>query len=313
MQSRKAQPGFTLVELLTVIAIIGILVALLMPAVQSAREASRRIHCSNHLKQFGVAISAYAATHGVLPSGTAYDRPLDDLSVPAYGRTGKGWIICILPHLEQQSLYDQFVPGFEAGEMIRGGGIQIPECRKAMQTEIPMIRCPSDPQARELSDQQWQWVGIPVVLTNYKGVAGDPRIQNGASIHQGTQPDCHGLRNCTGLFWRHTYLNPIAPASISDGLGNTFAIGEDVPEHNHHSAAYYGNGDWSSCSAPLNYFPNPPTPDAFWNVQSFRSRHPGGAYFAMADGAVRFISEAIDYSLYRALSTRAGGEVAEVP
>ena len=90
-------------------------------------------------------------------------------------------------------------------------------------------------------------------------------------------------------------------------------VGEDVAFHNHHSTAYYCNGDYSSCHAPLNYMPDPPTPNDWWNVISFRSLHPGGAQFCLADGSVHFVSETIDYDLYRALSTKAGGEVAQVP
>jgi prepilin-type processing-associated H-X9-DG protein len=90
-------------------------------------------------------------------------------------------------------------------------------------------------------------------------------------------------------------------------------LGEDVPEHNNVSAAYYGNGDHASCHAPLNYLPDTPTPDDWPNVMSFRSRHPAGAQFCMADGSVQFVNETIDYTLYKGLSTKAGGEDAALP
>jgi prepilin-type processing-associated H-X9-DG protein len=96
-------------------------------------------------------------------------------------------------------------------------------------------------------------------------------------------------------------------------MTNTLMVGEDVPAHNWHSTAYYCNGDYSSCHAPLNYLPEPPTPADWWNVMSFRSLHPGGAQFCMADGSVRFFDEQIDYVLYRALSTKAGEEIVELP
>ncbi len=90
-------------------------------------------------------------------------------------------------------------------------------------------------------------------------------------------------------------------------------VGEDVPSQNNHSAAYYANGDWDSCNGPINFFYNPPQPDLWWNVMTFRSLHPGGAQFAMGDGSARFLPESIDYATYRALSTRAGGETVQLP
>ncbi|MBI5757150.1 MAG: DUF1559 domain-containing protein [Planctomycetales bacterium] len=74
------------------------------------------------------------------------------------------------------------------------------------------------------------------------------------------------------------------------------------------STAYFANGDWASCHAPPNLFPNPPRPYDWWDVMSFRSRHTGGVHFCLADGAVRFSNESIDHSLYRSFSTRNGRE-----
>jgi prepilin-type N-terminal cleavage/methylation domain-containing protein len=307
--TRRQYRGFTLVELLVVIAIIGILVSLLLPAVQSAREAARRMQCSNNLKQLGIAVHAYHATNQVYPTSAAYDDPVDGLGLPpATSRTGKGWIIGVLPHLEQQALFDKFLPGFTGGLFGPTGGIQKAECRDAMKTQLAVLRCPSDSSSQNTATNQWQWTGIEVALTNYKGVLGDNRMAGTLSVHQGSTPDCHRTRNCPGIFWRNTYLNPVTTAKVRDGLSNTFLIGEDVPEHNRHSAAFYSNGDYASCHAPLNYMPNPPTPDEWWNVMSFRSRHFGGAHFCFADGSIRFVSQSIDYTLYRALSTKAGGE-----
>jgi hypothetical protein len=90
-------------------------------------------------------------------------------------------------------------------------------------------------------------------------------------------------------------------------------IGEDVPIDNLHSAAFYSNGDWSSCHGPVNYFPDPTNPalrGAEWyNDVTFRSLHAGGAYFCLVDASVQFVSETIDHDVYRAMSTRNGGEI----
>jgi prepilin-type processing-associated H-X9-DG protein len=135
-------------------------------------------------------------------------------------------------------------------------------------------------------------------------VIGDTRM---GGAHTGS-PDCHTRTKCPGLFWRHTWFSPISPANVRDGLSNTFAVGEDVVAANHHSVAYYANGDYSSCHAPLNYFPQPPTPDHWPSVMSFRSLHPGGAHFCFADGSVHHVSETIDLTIYQGLSTKAGQE-----
>ena len=132
-------------------------------------------------------------------------------------------------------------------------------------------------------------------------------------MHPGTEPDCHHVGGCNGIFFRTNYQGPIRMAQITDGTSGTFMVGEDVPKQNDHSAAYYANGDYASCHAPLNFFPDPPRPKDWWDVMSFRSLHPGGANFCLADGSVHFISETIDYAEYRALSTKDGREPVQVP
>lgn len=285
------------------IAIIGILIALLLPAVQAAREAARRMSCSNNLKQLGMGILNYDSTHRTFPF-SINPLPEGDQTRVTPQRNAKGWIIGVLPFLEQQDLYDQFAPGFE-GDFYSGGGIMNPLCRDAMRTQLSVLQCPSDPSPKT-STQQYQWTDVEVALTNYKGVIGDTRIGGNASVHQGTMPDCHNKTGCNGLFYRCNYQEPIRINDISDGTSNTFMVGEDVPAHNRHSTAYYANGDYSSCHAALNYMPNPPTPGDWWNVISFRSLHPGGAHFCMVDGSVHFVTEDIDYTLYRHLSTKGG-------
>ncbi|MFT5528053.1 MAG: prepilin-type N-terminal cleavage/methylation domain-containing protein [Pirellulaceae bacterium] len=309
----KHRKGFTLVELLVVIAIIGILVALLLPAVQSAREASRRITCANHLKQLGLAVHHYHDAVGMFPISIG---PWQSGPRPTAERNGKGWIVSILPFMEEQPLYDAFERGVVQGSVVQGGvatscfdgdmfsGGGLRACLEQMKTQVAILKCPSDNGARQNSFKEFQWTGIEVATTSYKGVIGDTRMGN---AWEGT-PDCHNGVGCTGIFYRNNYQEPIRMNDIQDGTSNTFMIGEDVPDHNHHSTAYYSNGDYASCHAPLNYFPSPPTPNSWPQVMSFRSRHPTGADFCLADASVRFVADEIDGKQYRSHCTKAEGE-----
>jgi prepilin-type N-terminal cleavage/methylation domain-containing protein/prepilin-type processing-associated H-X9-DG protein len=276
--------GFTLVELLVVIAIIGVLVGLLLPAVQAAREAARRAQCSNRLKQIGLAIHNYIGANHVFPCSFG-EEP---------GESHGGWIPRTLAFMEEQPLYDQFAAcHFNIRDVL---------CLPALQTILPALLCPSDDSGEQLKLGQWQWLSTPMALTNFKGVIGDTNVGSGWT---GGVDNCWSYPN-SGIFYRKTYLQPIKLKMIHDGLSQTFMVGEDVPEENNHSAWAYANGDWAACHAPLNYFPMPKTPDAWWKVISFRSKHPGGAHFCFADGSVHFINEETSLVTYQALATRDG-------
>jgi prepilin-type processing-associated H-X9-DG protein len=106
-------------------------------------------------------------------------------------------------------------------------------------------------------------------------------------------------------------------ASVTDGTSNTLMIGEDLPDYNRHSTAFYANGDWCSCNIPLNNLINispevfesdPALLNAWWDQQGFRSRHPGGAQFCLVDGSVRFVAETTSSEVFRTSCTRNGDE-----
>ncbi len=309
--------GFTLVELLVVIAIIGILIALLLPALQVAREAARRSECTNNLKQLGLAVQLYDTTYKMFPISVSPWREGPNDSRLCVQCNGKGWIVGVLPYIEQQALYKEFKLRFD-GDMFSGQGMMLGGGRNGipawiMDKQLPFLMCPTDPSVQVISTDEYQWAGKKVALTSYKGVIGDTRMGGSSSVHQGTEPDCHNTIGCNGIFYRNNYREPVRRKKIKDGASNTFLIGEDVPEYNNHSTAYYANGDYCSCHGPINYMPTPPNPDAWWDAMSFRSRHPGGASFCLVDGSVQFVNQSINHRTYRSFCTKAGSEAVTLP
>lgn len=347
---RRSKPcqAFTLVELLVVIAIIGVLVGLLLPAVQAAREAARRMQCSNNIKNVALAIHNFHNSKKHLPFdifGTFGQEVYrngpgtqdDEVASPSKyvlekNQNGKGWIVDILPQLEQQAMYDGMKLGFDdpgtanmnfiAGT--KGGrGMGRIEVREFVAKQLPVLTCPSDPSAvPTIGMFPWPSTSVVTAVTSYKGVAGDTAVgevfgYDGLWTDEefGTLDDCFETLGCNGLFWKMGYYEPISFKRISDGLSNTLMIGESVADRDPHSSAYLSEGDWASCNMQFNYF----SPSDFetlratleWaDVRGFRSLHPGGGNFAIADASVRFVSEGIDHALYRALSTKDGGEAA---
>lgn len=280
----RAQSGFTLVELLVVIAIIGILIGMLLPAVQQVREAARRTTCMNKIRQLGISIHNYESAHRLIPHSEDWSNA---------NRTG--WIVKILPFMEQDNLHS----------LLAENNFNLGATPVVYQHIWEALICPSDDSALTLSDTQYQWEGTFVATTNYKGVCGDPRM----STQWPGSPDVHHTSPNVGMFWRHSHRDPVSFGQITDGLSNTHMLGEDLPRYNDHTMWSYSNGDWSGCSAPLNFKPDPPTPRYWRTGKAFRSEHPGGASFCRADASVAFVSDTIDHTLYRALSTKAGGEV----
>ncbi|MFO0791265.1 MAG: DUF1559 domain-containing protein [Pirellulales bacterium] len=340
--------AFTLVELLVVIAIIGILVALLLPAVQAAREAARRMSCSNNIHNIGLACLNFHDTSKHLPvsnSQWAEDKDINGkwigptggklaISNGGPGYNGKGWIVDILPAMEETALSDAISQGlksspgdFQIQNPTAGKGMGAGSFRKMLERQLSWLSCPSDASAVP-SASQWYWTfngQVITATTSYKGVIGDSVVTsagNGGPMdtpfpNLGSTPDCHNTADCPGLIWRANYVNPVQFRKISDGTSKTFMVGESVVAQDYHSAAFFADGSWATCGNPLNFFILPEEEKNVKNnnwqaARGFKSLHPGGAHFVMADGSVHFVAESIDHTVYRGLSTREGGEAGSV-
>lgn len=339
LTARRKPKAFTLIELLVVIAIIGILVGLLLPAVQSAREAARRMSCSNNLKQLGLALHNYHDVHQSFPPE----------SIWAYGSRGNwqprnfSWIALTLPYVEQGALHDQIdfhLPLWDQ-QLITGEPIR--------SLPLPVVLCPSD---ATLGNDASAYHGMS--WTNYAGSEGYDWWNR--------RSDPLG-----GVF---TFQSAINLAAIKDGASNTIAVGEvtslgfkhgpfrtggtGVPRQGPGEAVFrpalisppfsdsQGTSNGSTGGYPSPDGANNPQPSwnwwraaphaykptylAAWGINSDwpgpGSYHTGGAQFLFADGSVHFVSETIEFKgndwadqlgVWMKLNTFNGGMPAQLP
>ncbi len=290
--------GFTLVELLVVIAIIGVLVGLLLPAVQAAREAARRMQCSNNLKQIGLSMHNYADAHRKFPPGWLFFSPTMSGRGDRPNRLpGWGWQTMILPYIEQGNIFNQI--NFDGTGMSEAPNNQIVNQTFALQ------HCPSsgDPLHIILGPNTLP-IQLGIAASNYLGVAGSFV----ASAYY-NQPE--GRKNGMMIEDRSMTFG-----DISDGTSNTLLVGEVSMSGNGRNwgadgflwdPKWYGSiqtrGGLTRADAPESvvrageFRMNPPSVvSANVKRNSFKSRHTGGAQFALADGSVHFVSESIDHT-----------------
>jgi prepilin-type N-terminal cleavage/methylation domain-containing protein/prepilin-type processing-associated H-X9-DG protein len=276
--------GFTLVEILVVITIIGVLIALLLPAVQGAREAARNVSCRNNLRQIGIAMQVYYSEHDCFP--------------PAFMGSAQGffgphwsWSAFLLPSLEQQSLYDSLGVATQPF----GNGVAFAQPCPNTQMSLSVFVCPSD-GGPALNSDKGQFA-----KSNYRGIMGN--------IAQPTV--AFGVAN-NGI----VYLNScISTGDITDGTSNTLLVGEcslsATPVHygalwagmrgsDSDGVIWVSDTMWWIDSSP-DYCINGHQP------QAFGSKHPGGATFLFADASVHFLSESINGQTLEWLAARNDG------
>ena len=313
MSNNLKRNAFTLIELLVVIAIIGVLIGLLLPAVQKVREAAARLQCTNNLKQIGLAMMNYESTYGLFPAGYLDNMNINPVDSSATSNpdpvTGWGWGALILPYLEQESLYKSISMSSIAMNNTSAAAIAF---RK---TVIKGFLCPSDDTGINTFTISGTGGNFELAKSSYAGVNGQGELADFDSAL--------GL----GMLLRG---RGVRIAEVTDGLSNTIFIGERSSKSAKQAAGnlpgvctWVGalpGGDLDGESPALYILgwtgdpanpatPNKPEPDGFYHAETFSSKHSGGLNFLFGDGSVRFIPDSIDGQVWVNLGTRQGGEV----
>jgi prepilin-type N-terminal cleavage/methylation domain-containing protein len=320
---RRGCRAFTLVELLAVIAIIGVLVGLLLPAVQSARESARRANCLNHLKQLGLGLLNHVDARSVFPMGaqTWLDSSQPMVNGVQYGGRRWSWFVYLLPYVEEVSLYDAQWGHYASRTWTTGGGLSYSGLPNKSVT-VRGFMCPSDPTNPKVHSQDGP------ASSNNQGFHGNYLLSAGSEAF-GTTGSESAQRN--GIAFP---LSAVAIKDITDGLSKTLAGSEIllVPEPVGGGASAidlrgrYHNNMHGGCSLSTLRPPNTTVSDrlpycstallqapcvrgsGINHVISARSYHPGGVGAVMADGAVRFVSNEITPQVWQAAGSRTGGE-----
>lgn len=301
--------GFTLVELLAVLAIIGLLLSLLLPAVQQAREAARRTQCRSHLHQFGLAIYNYHDAFQMFPAGNS----------PHYALSLH---VKILPYIDQQALYDEFRRRFPYDQAVSGTEDQVIAFLSSH--PVPLFSCPSDRHAPQTTNYVGNF-GTGVQTNGYNGV-----FRNSPGVKTSEITD--GLSQTAAI--SEWLLGNGDRFVLSRNIWNTpyDLLGPDQLEQFAHlcretaisgAAAYRGKGgNWAEGQVSLTMynhvlFPNDASCENHYSIQegaySASSLHGGSVHVLVADGSVRSVSAQLDLSVWRAFGSRDGSETVSLP
>lgn len=326
--------GFTLLELVVVIAVIAVMIALLVPAIQAGRESARRLQCRNNLKQIGVALHSYHDTHGVLPFGCGPD---DDGPVSSLGTLNARRYSAhsqLLPYLEQTNVsnlidfevatFDPYVNAGTGEPLINEHGRVDVVNGEAAAVTIPLFLCPSD-----LDRLQILWGHNNYRACNgssWSGRLGDGMFGQVSSVRLGTVSD--GLSNtamfserCKGT-WDHAVYDHLSDLYDLRGIWTEETFRQVCGALAPTSARAYrqevdsgqnwleGNMNWTRYNHLL-----PPNRVSCKNgitwdgvAMTASSRHPGGVNVLLGDGAARFVSDQMDEQVWRHVGTSRGGE-----
>src|SRR6056297_1231500 len=320
--------GFTLVELLVVIAIIGVLVGLLLPAVQAAREAARRMSCSNNLKQLGLAMHNYHDTLGSFPLGSYNLRE-------AWPASGSNWRALLLPYIEQQNLHEQLT--FSASSSFMAGGAAGANAllgnEVLRELSVDTYRCPSTVipvfDVAPVSNNQERTMNV-----SYVGIQGAARPIPGPSPNRGTADRGHGWSGDNGILFPN---ETIKMRDVTDGLSNTMIVSDQsgLVAGVNRTSNYYGGwmgsrhprpmSDpnswdlWQTGTTCVRFAPNSQivqtgaTDRMYRNNTTINSMHPSGIMVALADGSVQFISDSMNFITLKQLCCRYDGVPLEMP
>jgi prepilin-type N-terminal cleavage/methylation domain-containing protein/prepilin-type processing-associated H-X9-DG protein len=297
--------GFTLIELLVVISIIAVLIALLLPAVQAAREAGRQDQCKNNLKQLGLAVQAYHANKSVLPMSATQGNGHGNYT---------SCITMLLPQLEQSPLYAAYNFLVEPYD---------PSNSTVVTTQLSTFLCPTVPV---FDRKQASQIPIPSTGMTYTGNSTFALSHYGANwggVHTGTyadpKADYIATYNNNGTY-RGVMMTVSVPSTggftrcwrieqIGDGSANTIAFGEKADSLGWAVGGYGGSefDVWTSPTYPTTQT-TPGVPNPFIPVYS-GSWHSSGAHFAFCDGSVKWLKSSTDKKVWYGLTTRDGKEV----
>jgi len=297
---RNNRAGFTLVELLVVIAIIAILIALLLPAVQAAREAARRTQCNNNLKQIGLALHNYHAMYGVFPPGWGW-------RADGNHHNSWAWSAKILPYIEQGGLNDAIDYSVEYHNP------NAPQNHALVKQLLPVYQCPTAPKNVLVTCSNDGDNHEDIAETNYSAISTHLQVFRAWAGEPDTDES-----EATGVIYGHSTTTV---GDIFDGSSNTLMVGEtDTSEDDPtrfnpiyfprwcgpNGACRFGKF-WPALNLITTAFGI--NSDANFEESGVHSLHPGGAQFVFGDGHVSFIGETIDQATLEALTTRKWGEV----
>lgn len=342
---KRISNGFTLIEVLVVVAVIGILMALLIPAVQSSRSASRALSCSDHLKQIGIAVSNFETARGTYPAGAMPNRSIDPLIPDSIAELSVHFQI--LPYLDQSNLYNAAnlpLPPKMGGNYTTATW-PIDACNFTVaQTSVEVYLCPEDERRLKPGNSYRGCVGA----YPYSGESNKIPFGGGGAFPRhivwlNPSGFTDGLSSTVGFSERvegggdsrrfnhqrdawMSYLTAMKPPEDSDEMNTVCeSIGNETPQYfyaflgsgwirgsftdtlyNHDAPPNWIGPDCSSEGRLIN-----PLDEIGGGTISARSRHPGGVHVLLMDGSVHFVKQSINLKVWRAIATRAGGEVVD--